>query len=138
MTDIAPSPLDSNVLLRHLTDEPREQAERARAFIGSAPVDSLLLLDLHVAELVYVLGTVYGCPRDEVATMVRGALALPSIIVEHDRLVRRTLDLFEERHMHWADAYLVAAAEDRGLPTVVSFDQFDATLKGLSIRREEP
>ena len=42
--------VDTNVLVRHLTGDPPEQAARATAYLAAA--DELLLADLVVAEMV--------------------------------------------------------------------------------------
>jgi predicted nucleic-acid-binding protein len=130
--------LDSNVLLRHLTGEPPEHAARAMAALRAAADRSLLLLDLHVGELIYVLDTVYERPRAEIATLLRAVLSLSAIVVDDVGLIRRALELYELRRMDWADAYLVATGEQRDIAAILSFDRFDAKLVGLSVHREEP
>jgi len=40
--------------------------------------------------------------------------------------------------MNWTDAYLIASARAIKATEVVSFDQFDAKLSGLGMRRVEP
>jgi predicted nucleic acid-binding protein len=49
--------LDTNVIIRHLTGDPSEMAERATSFLASPP--ELLMTDLVVAEAVYVLESVH-------------------------------------------------------------------------------
>jgi len=65
--------VDTNILIRHLTGDPPDQAERATAFLAEA--DELLLPDLIVAEVVYVLESFYELPADEVAGLVRSVIA---------------------------------------------------------------
>jgi predicted nucleic acid-binding protein len=48
------------------------------------------------------------------------------------------IELYAERGMDWADAYLVATARRSGLDEVVSFGRFDAKISGLNVRRLEP
>jgi predicted nucleic acid-binding protein len=45
--------VDTDILVRHLTGDPPEQAARASRFLAAA--DELLLADLVVAEVVCVL-----------------------------------------------------------------------------------
>ena len=45
--------LDTNVLVRHVTGDPPELAERATRFLATA--EDLLLPDLILAEVAYVL-----------------------------------------------------------------------------------
>jgi predicted nucleic acid-binding protein len=57
--------LDTNVLIRHLTGDPPEQARQATAFLAQA--DELLVADLIVAEVVFVLESFYEVARERVA-----------------------------------------------------------------------
>ena len=61
--------VDSNVLIRHLTGDPPRQARAATTFLEAA--EDLFLVDLIVAETVYVLESVYRLERDRVATVRR-------------------------------------------------------------------
>lgn len=130
--------LDANVVLRHFTGQPPEQAARATAALVGAEPRSLLLADLTVSEIVYVLQGVYQRPREEVTRLVEATISLASIQVEDEALLRRTLEHYSRRGMDWPDAYLVALAETRRLAGVLSFDRLDAKLRGLRVKRREP
>src|SRR5437868_14608217 len=94
--------LDTNILVRHLTGEPPAQARRATAFLAGD--DDLILSDLITAELVYVLESYYGRPRNEVARAVRALLALPS--VDSDQaLLPRAIDLYAAERHDFVDPY---------------------------------
>ena len=125
--------LDTNILVRHLTGEPPAQARRATAFLAGD--DDLILTDLITAELVYVLESYYGRPRNEVTQAIRGLLALPSVDSHHELLLR-AIELYEADRLDFADAYLCAAGEISGIGTVASFDR--RIDKVASIRRLEP
>ena len=112
--------LDTNVLVRHLTGDPLDQARRATAFLRDA--EGLELPAIVVAELVYVLASVYELDRARTAAMVRAVLAHPPIrAVEEDQLLR-AIELYETRGVHYAEAYLAAVAE-RSDGRVASFDR---------------
>lgn len=112
--------LDTNVLVRHLTGTPRDQAERATAFLRDA--DRLDLPALVVAELVYVLESVYEQARPQVAVLVRAVLAHPPIVAGDEDALLRAVELYETYRVHFAEAYLAACAE-RGDGRVASFDR---------------
>jgi predicted nucleic acid-binding protein len=59
--------VDTNILVRHLTGDPPELAERATRFLAEA--QQLLLADLVVAEMVYVLESYYEVQRERVAKL---------------------------------------------------------------------
>lgn len=131
--------LDTNVLIRHLTGDPPDQASRATACLASAQPRQLLLLDLHLAETVFVLETRYGQTRADVARLIAAIMGLAAIDMEHPRRIARAAELYIDPGLDFADAYLIAAVEQGGLAEVVSFDEFDAKLRRSSaVRRREP
>ena len=126
--------VDTNVLVRHLTGDPPAQARRATALLAGR--HTLILTDLVLAELVYVLESFYERPRNEVARVCGSLLGLPSIVAVDDLLLLRSLELYEEHRIGFADAYLAAGAELSGVGAVASFDRRLDRIG--SIRRREP
>jgi len=126
--------LDTNILVRHLTGDPPEQAARASKFLATA--DELLLADLVVAEVVYVLESFYEVPRQQVAELVRAVLAFPTIVVLDPPALLRALEIYETDRLDFAEAYLVAQAERSGVGVVASFDK--AIDRVATVRRLEP
>ncbi len=126
--------LDTNLLIRHLTGDPRTQAQRATAFLAGD--HDLILADLILAEMVYVLESYYEHPRRQVADAARSLLALPSVSAADSELLLRAIELYEAERLDFADAYLCAAAELSGVGAVASFDrQIDRV---PTVRRLEP
>ena len=113
--------VDTNVLVRHVTGDPPAQARRATALLASGT--ELILVDLVIAEFVYVLEWFYELPRSRIAEAVRALIALPSIAVADHDLVLRTVELYEDRRLDFAEAYLAAVAELTGVDRVASFDR---------------
>jgi predicted nucleic-acid-binding protein len=126
--------VDTNVLVRHLTGDPPEQATQATRLLSEA--GQLLLLDLIVAEIVYVLESVYEVPRPRVAELARAIIAFPAIEVADEPVLLRALEVYEVHRLDFADAYLVAEAEISGVNAVVSFDK--AIERVPTVRRVEP
>lgn len=112
--------LDTNVVIRHLTGDPPEMARRATRFLATET--ELVLVDVVLAECVYVLESVYEVDRPRIAEMMRAALAMATISADTE-LFLRTLEIYELDRLDFADAYLVAAAELTGVESIVSFDK---------------
>lgn len=112
--------LDTNVLVRHLTGQPPGQARRATAFLRGA--GRLLVPDLIIAELVYVLESVYERPRPDVAALVRAVLAFGPVETADELLLLRAVELYEVHRIDFAEAYLAATAEQAD-GRVASFDR---------------
>lgn len=126
--------LDTNVLIRHLTGEPPEQARRATAFLARA--DELLLADLIVAEVVFVLESFYEVGRARVAEIVRSVIGFPTVVVVDASLSLRAIEIYEVDRIDFAEAYLVAHAETSGVGAVASFDR--SIDKVATVQRIEP
>ena len=126
--------LDTNVLVRHLTGGPPDQAARATRLLAQAT--QLLLPDLIVAEVVYVLESFYEVPRPRVAELVRAIVAFPTIEVADEPVLLRALEVYEVHRLDFADAYLVAEAETSGVNAVASFDR--AIERVPTVRRVAP
>lgn len=126
--------VDTNILVRHLTGDPPDQAARASRFLAAA--DELLLADLVVAEVVYVLESFYEVPRPRVAELVRAIIAFPAMVVLDAAMLLRALEVYETDRPDFAEAYLVAQAERSGVGVVASFDK--AIDRVATVRRVEP
>ena len=106
--------VDTNVVVRYLTGDDPGQAARARAVIdaGDVFVSTAVLL-----ESEWVLRSVYGLARTEVAAALRAFAGLPGLSVESPVVLSEALD-HAEGGMDFADAlHLGAAARCEALLT---------------------
>jgi predicted nucleic acid-binding protein len=126
--------VDTNILIRHLTGDPPDQAQRATRYLQHA--EQLFLSDLILAEVAYVLESYYDVARPQVAETLRSVLAFRAIQVVDRALVQRSVELYEVHSRDFADAYLVASAERTGVGVVASFDC--GIDRVGTVRREEP
>lgn len=126
--------LDTNILVRHLAGDHPEQSPRATAYLAAA--ETLVLTDVVVAELVYVLESVYRTPREGIGAAIRSLLAFRPIVVRDAELLLRALEVYEAHRLDYAEAYLVACAERSGVGVVASFDR--SLDRVPTIRRVEP
>ena len=126
--------LDTNVLVRHLTGDPPDQAAAASRLLAKA--DQRLLADLILAEIAYVLESVYEAARPEVAVALRAILGFSTIDVIDRDLLHRAVEVYEHDRLGFAEAYLIAAAERSGVAAIVSFDR--SIDRVGTIRRIEP
>ena len=126
--------VDTSVLVRHLTGDPPDQAARASRFLAESGV--LLLTDIVVAEIVYVLGSVYEASRPEIAAALRSILVFERIRAVDTELLLRAVEVYEFDRLDFPDAYLVASAERSGVGTIASFDR--SIDRVTTVRRVEP
>ena len=117
--------IDANVILRYLTKDPPNMAEAALQTFAAAQQGQLLLtiIPITVAEVVWVLESFYGYPRDRIAGTITEFLHSDGLeVVELDVLVP-ALILYQEKNIDFADALLTIAALKRGHSIVYSFDR---------------
>lgn len=95
-------------------------ARRATQFLAANA--ELVLVDVVLAECVYVLQSVYDVDRSGVAEMMRSALAMPMVSADTELLLR-ALEIYELDRLDFAEAYLVAAAEFTDVESIASFDK---------------
>ena len=126
--------VDTNVIVRHLTGDPSDQAARATAALASG--EALLLTDLVLAECVYVLESFYEVPPERVAELMRAALAMPTLEAVDTPTLLRALEIYELDRLDFAEAYLAAQAEATGIGEVLSFDRSLDRL--VTVTRREP
>ena len=126
--------VDTNILVRHLTGDPPDQAARVAAYL--AETGDLVLPDLIVAEVVYVLESVYRAPRGLIAQGLRAVVTFPGIRTIDRELLLRAIEVYEYDRLDFADAYLVASAERSGVGTILSFDRSIDRMP--TVRRIEP
>jgi predicted nucleic acid-binding protein len=109
-------------------------ALRATAYLRAA--STLLVVDVVVAELAYVLQSVYERSRAQVAELIRSLLALSAVRVVDVELLHRTVEIYEHERLGFADAYLVASAERSGVGAIASFGR--SIDRVATIERIEP
>lgn len=126
--------IDTNILVRHLTGDPPDMAQRATRYLASE--HDLLLVDLVAAETVYVLESFYETPRSQVAEAIRSLLAFDSIVCVDPALLLRAVEVYETDRLDFAEAYLVACAETTEVGRVASFDR--AVDRVDTVERVEP
>ncbi len=126
--------VDANTIIRHLTGDPPDLADRSTAFLAAS--HELLLADLIVAETVYVLESFYEVPRARVAELIRAVIAFPAMRTLDPALLLRSLEIYETHRIDFGEAYLAASAEVAGVAQIVSFDH--SLDRVPSITRIEP
>lgn len=135
--DADPALVDANIFLRYLTGDVPEQASKARELLERAEREdeSLVTTVLTIAEIVWVLESVYELDRSSIRAKVVAILGLPGLTVEDQEILLQAIVWYEEKNVDFADAYSAAWMEARGLDEVYTFDQDFDRFEGLTPRR---
>jgi predicted nucleic acid-binding protein len=109
--------VDTNVVVRYLTNDDTAQAARARHLLAQHDVFVPLTVLL---ETEWVLRAVFDFAAAEVAGALRAFAGLPRVSVENPEVVSTAL-VWAEQGLDFADALHLAAAQ--GHDGFVSFDK---------------
>ena len=128
--------IDANVVVRFLTDDPKEMADRSELLLQQADPGEVILrvATLVVAEVVWVLGSFYKWPRSDIALGLSQFLLRDGLEVEEQELVIDALQLMSSANVSFVDAYLAESARRAGEPVV----SFDRNFGRLRVRWIEP
>lgn len=123
--------IDTNVLIRYLTDDDPEMADRAGHLLerechpdGQGFINAVVL-----SETVWVLRRHYRYSRDQIAMAVDALLRTPSLAVEHGELAERALKLYRAANVDFADALIGLINEEAGCRATATFDRRAAALE---------
>ena len=131
--------VDTNVIVRHLIQDPPEQAIRATALFRECEAGSVRLVatETVVFETVFVLDTRYHVPRPDIARMVSRLLSLPGIELAGRADVFDALEYWISRPgLSFADCLHIFNARRMTGGRISSFDRKIGTAPGIT--RLEP
>lgn len=109
--------IDTNVVVRFLTGDDRQQAKAARAAIEGGDI---FVATTVILESEWVLRSAYGFEPARIAKGLRGLGGLPGVTVEQPLSLAQALD-WMEAGMDFADALHLAKAGD--CDAFLSFDR---------------
>jgi predicted nucleic acid-binding protein len=129
--------IDANVLLRFLTGEPRDQAERARRLMERAEEGEVELYasELVLAEVIWVLSSFYRYSMAEIADVIVALVSAPGLRVEDRETTIRAVELSRDQNVDYIDAMLALQAAAHG-EAVCTFDKSD--FKRLPVEWQSP
>ncbi len=133
-----PAWVDANIIIRFLTGEPDEQAERAARLFEAVDqgIVSLRLEDVVLAEVVWTLSSYYRMTKAEIASALLELLAAEGLQNPDKPALQVALILFRDRNLDFADALLAARILDARQAQLYSFDRDFDRVPG--VRRREP
>lgn len=119
--------LDTNILIRYLTNDTPKQAEAIKTLFQKAKEKSLMIPDIVLVEVVYVLLSHYELGKEEIIQKITILLTFEKFNL-NSKLFQKTIELYANHSISFVDAYLIALSvfEEATLYT------FDKKLLSLS------
>lgn len=117
--------LDTNVLVRYIVRDHKEQSEAATRLIESKCTAEHpgLVSAIVLCELAWVLTQGYGYHRDMVSRVIRRILSVQELQVENAELAWRAVRLFEQGRADFADYLIGVSNRDGNAEVTYTFDK---------------
>jgi predicted nucleic acid-binding protein len=130
--------LDTNVLVRHFTQDNLAQSPRASAYLQRIEDGDVRVYiePTVIFETVYLLEKQYKIPRVIVRDGLLALLDLPGITMPGKRRIRDAFALYIEHNLPFADAYHIAVMRAASVHEIVTFDREFDRIPGIA--RIEP
>ncbi len=109
--------LDANLVLRYLLNDNVEMADKAEQYLASGT--TAITIEV-VAEIVYVLRSVYSLERDTIAGTIKGFLEL--VHCQERDVLNLALDTYGERNLDFVDCVLYGYHKVKGAE-IATFDK---------------
>jgi predicted nucleic-acid-binding protein len=125
--------LDSNVLVRYLTQDDPIQSPKATEIIERRLTEENpgFVCIVAMAETVWVLDRAYGLAVYEIAAAVERMLQANVLVVENEQEVFSAMIALKEGHGSFADALIVALGARVGCSRTLTFDRKALRLPGF-------
>ena len=127
--------LDTNVLVRYITqDEPRQAAAATRLIERECTGDSPGFINLIVVcELVWALLQGYRYKKPMAASVIRMILASSELLVERSELVWAALREYEQGAADFPDYLISAINLSEGVEVTYTFDMRAGRARGFKL-----
>lgn len=118
--------VDTNLLIRFLTQDDPELAAKAEAIFKKANQKQLEIPPYILMEVVWVLLSFYELEKREVIKKLEAILAFDKFKLER-KVLRKAIEFYKHENISFVDAYLLAQGYVEA-KSVISFDQRVASL----------
>ncbi len=124
--------LDTNILIRYITQDDKTQAKIASAFIEkNCTIDAPgYISQIVVCEIVWVLKRAYGYDKKIVIDVIERLLKTGELIVENSENIRMALRVYQTGKADFSDYLLAISNSEVGCEYTVTFDK-NASDSGL-------
>jgi predicted nucleic-acid-binding protein len=117
--------VDTNLLVRFLTEDDPEKARSVEALLGKAGKGEIKIFipSVVIAELVWVLKSFYEMEAAEISELVGAVLNTPGLDTQDKNILRGALKTFERKGIDFVDAWILEFARERNIKTIYTFDK---------------
>jgi len=127
--------LDTNILVRYLTQDDPTQSPKAREIIERRLTEENpgFVSIVAMVETVWVLERAYNLTTDEIIGAVERMLQTDVLVVENEQEVFTAMIALKEGQGSFADAVIAALGARRGCSFTLTFDRKALRLPGFEL-----
>jgi predicted nucleic-acid-binding protein len=125
--------LDTNVILRYLTQDDPVQSRKATELIEHRlTVETPGFVSIvAMGETVWVLDRIFNLSPREIAATLERMLQIETLLIQHEQEVFTAMIALKERRGSFADALIAALGAKAGCKHTLTFDQKALRLAGF-------
>src|SRR6202451_3986646 len=127
--------LDTNVLIRYLTQDDPVQSAKATEILERRLTPKIpgFVSVVAMVETVWVLARAYGLSAQEIATAVERLLQVEVLAIENEQEVFNDVAALRQRRGSFADARIAELGARTGCTRTLTFDQKALPLPGFEL-----
>ena len=117
--------IDTNLLVRYLTDDEPQKAKAVDALLDSAGKGEIKILipSIVIAELVWVLESFYKMIADDITGLVEAILNTPGVDTQDKSVIKASLKLYRSKKIDLIDAWIIEFTKAKGAKRIYTFDK---------------
>jgi len=127
--------LDTNILVRYLTQDDQTQSPKAREIVERRLTEENpgFISIVAMVETVWVLERAYELTTHEIVGAIERMLQTDVLVVENEQEVFTAMIALKEGHGAFADAVIAALGARRGCSRTLTFDRKALRLPGFEL-----
>ncbi len=130
--------LDTNVLVRYITQDVPEQATIAEKLLNQLTPNRQGFISREVAlEIVWVLERSYKFSRNQIVEVLTTMIGAENLVVEFDEDVARATIIYEQSGTDFSDLAILMASKRVGCEILYTFDRKFARMDGVTLLDED-
>ena len=122
--------IDTNILIRALTEDDKEQSDIAKHVISNAK--SIYISNIVLIESVWVLESCYQFSKKTIINIISQLLDNEAIVFNDKKLVSEALDSFKENNIDFSDSIILLENKYRKV-SLITFDKKLSKVDGAQL-----
>jgi len=133
-----PRIIDANIVLRFLTNDLPEQADRCTKLLKRVEdgMEEVILPELVLADIVWILEKFYCQPKEKIRDLLIALLNLRGLRHPNKKTAKEALRLYAEKNIDWTDAFVASQMFMQKRYEIYSYDTDFERIEGIT--RLEP